>query len=66
MNKKLRAELDAAAAAYSPRNRPWTHDDLEIAVTYYGKVPIDVLAGKLKRTIDAVRRAVRDKGGIHG
>lgn len=61
MNKKaVMAELSEAAKNYTPRNKPWGDDEVQIAKEFCGKVPMLLLAQKLNRTVGAIKKKMMD------
>lgn len=55
LTKSDLAELEAAKKNYQPRNRSWTKAEIELVGLYYKKVPVELLAKKLGRTISSVQ-----------
>jgi hypothetical protein len=56
--KAIRAELEQMASCYKPRNRPWTRDETEIALDFYGKIPLRVLCEKLGRSAAGIQHHI--------
>ena len=55
LTKSDLAELEAAKRNYQPRYRLWTKAEIKLVELYYNKVPVSLLAKKLKRTINSVQ-----------
>lgn len=51
--------LDEMAKNYSPRNRPWDSDEVEVLRKYYKKVPISKIAEKLGRSVHSCANKVK-------
>lgn len=62
ITKQDMAELQAAAAAYRPRQRFWTENERLVLRTFYGKVPDELLCQKLKRTPDSIQHQALNMG----
>lgn len=58
--------LEAAAAAYRPHYRFWTDADMATLRRYYGRVPPDLLARQLGRSLNSVRQQAGHIGLVHG
>lgn len=53
-------ELEEAARIYVPKQRDWTDEEKATVREYYGRVPIQKLAGYLKRSTTGIQQmAVR-------
>ena len=52
------ADLEAAAKTYVPKARPWTAEEKEIVLQFYGKVPRHLLAKKFNRSAGSVEQVV--------
>ena len=51
----IERDLEAAAASYNLRNKPWSPEENAIALRFYKKVPMRLLAKKLNRTAYSIR-----------
>ena len=55
-------ELEGELADYHPRNRLWSEYDIAVLRNYYGRVPVEKIAGVLGRTPDSVRKKATSLG----
>lgn len=51
-------DLDKAAKEYKGGKRAWTSEELNVLTKYYGRVPVNLLAKKLNRSVSAVQMKV--------
>ena len=52
---QIRKELATEAKTYNPKRRYWTMEEEAILAEFFGKVPVDVLAKKLNRSVASVQ-----------